>query len=46
MFQDAKGTDLSAKDIEDYVDYCMENGKVVPGYGHAVLRDIDPRFTH
>jgi citrate synthase len=23
----------------------LEEGKVVPGYGHAVLRKTDPRFT-
>ena len=23
----------------------MSEGKVVPGYGHAVLRQTDPRFT-
>lgn len=24
----------------------MAAGRVVPGYGHAVLRNVDPRFTH
>ncbi|MFM9026848.1 MAG: citrate (Si)-synthase, eukaryotic [Bacteroidota bacterium] len=31
--------------IHDYVTKTMEEGKVVPGYGHAVLRKTDPRFT-
>ncbi|MFM7218300.1 MAG: citrate (Si)-synthase, eukaryotic [Bacteroidota bacterium] len=31
--------------IRDYVTKTMEEGKVVPGYGHAVLRKTDPRFT-
>jgi citrate synthase len=31
--------------ITDYVKQTLSNGKVVPGYGHAVLRKTDPRFT-
>ena len=31
--------------IADYVKQTLANGKVVPGYGHAVLRKTDPRFT-
>ncbi|RYZ53193.1 MAG: citrate (Si)-synthase, eukaryotic [Chitinophagaceae bacterium] len=31
--------------IADYVRKTLESGKVVPGYGHAVLRKTDPRFT-
>jgi citrate synthase len=31
--------------IADYVKQTLSNGKVVPGYGHAVLRKTDPRFT-
>ncbi len=30
--------------IHDYVMKTMDDGKVVPGYGHAVLRKTDPRF--
>lgn len=45
-FEASKGNKVTVKDINDYVDYCIDNGKVVPGYGHAVLRDVDPRFTH
>lgn len=30
--------------IKEYVLKTMEEGKVVPGYGHAVLRKTDPRF--
>jgi citrate synthase len=33
------------KQIEDYVRQTLAEGKVVPGYGHAVLRKTDPRFT-
>lgn len=31
--------------IADYVKQTLSEGKVVPGYGHAVLRQTDPRFT-
>ncbi len=24
----------------------LDEGKVIPGFGHAVLRDADPRFLH
>ncbi len=33
------------KQIEDFVHKTLAEGKVVPGYGHAVLRITDPRFT-
>ncbi len=35
----------SKKQIADYVKRTLDEGKVVPGYGHAVLRQPDPRFT-
>jgi citrate synthase len=39
------GGGLPTKDqIADYVQRTLEKGKVVPGYGHAVLRKTDPRF--
>lgn len=31
--------------IRQYVIKTIEEGKVIPGYGHAVLRKTDPRFT-
>ena len=33
------------KQIETYVRKTLSEGKVVPGYGHAVLRKTDPRFS-
>lgn len=33
------------KQIEDYAWETLKAGKVIPGYGHAVLRVTDPRFT-
>jgi citrate synthase len=39
-------TDAPSKEqIEQYVKDTLASGKVVPGYGHAVLRKTDPRFT-
>jgi citrate synthase len=35
----------SEKQIHDYAWETLKGGKVVPGYGHAVLRITDPRFT-
>ncbi|MEO5998046.1 MAG: citrate (Si)-synthase, eukaryotic [Chitinophagaceae bacterium] len=34
----------SNEQIEVYVRKTLSEGKVVPGYGHAVLRKTDPRF--
>jgi citrate synthase len=40
------GVELPSKDeIEAYVKKTLSEGKVVPGYGHAVLRKTDPRFA-
>lgn len=39
------GVDLPSKEqIDGYVRKTLSEGKVVPGYGHAVLRKTDPRF--
>ncbi|HLO80100.1 MAG TPA: citrate (Si)-synthase, eukaryotic [Chitinophagaceae bacterium] len=35
----------SKEQIAEYVRKTLSEGKVVPGYGHAVLRKTDPRFT-
>ena len=35
----------SGEQIAAYVKKTLSEGKVVPGYGHAVLRKTDPRFT-
>ncbi|KAI0019046.1 citrate synthase-like protein [Xylariomycetidae sp. FL0641] len=34
----------SAQDVNDYLWSTLNSGRVVPGYGHAVLRKPDPRF--
>jgi citrate synthase len=35
---------LTKEEIEKYIRQTLAEGKVVPGYGHAVLRKTDPRF--
>jgi len=43
---DELGTKTPTKDqIKDFVNKTLAEGKVIPGYGHAVLREPDPRFT-
>lgn len=38
-------TEMPTKEqIAEYVKKTLSEGKVVPGYGHAVLRKTDPRF--
>ncbi|MEO0787013.1 MAG: citrate (Si)-synthase [Bacteroidota bacterium] len=40
------GTNAPTKEqIAQYVKDTLDAGKVIPGYGHAVLRQPDPRFT-
>ncbi|MBC6490265.1 citrate (Si)-synthase, eukaryotic [Flavihumibacter stibioxidans] len=44
--QESLGTENPSKEqIAQYVQNTLSSGKVVPGYGHAVLRKTDPRFT-
>lgn len=43
---DALGTQEPSKEqIAEYVKSTLASGKVIPGYGHAVLRRPDPRFS-
>ena len=39
------GDDLSDENITKYLWSTLNAGRVVPGYGHAVLRKTDPRYT-
>jgi len=39
------GSKPTKEQIEKYVWETLESGQVVPGYGHAVLRRTDPRYT-
>lgn len=39
------GEDVSKEQIETYIRDTLKSGRVVPGYGHAVLRKTDPRYA-
>lgn len=45
MREQLKTETPSREQIGEYVKKTLGEGKVVPGYGHAVLRKTDPRFT-
>ncbi|GEP92557.1 citrate synthase [Chitinophaga terrae (ex Kim and Jung 2007)] len=45
MREELGGGSPTKEQIEAYVRKTLAEGKVVPGYGHAVLRKTDPRFT-
>lgn len=45
MLEDLGTEDPSKEQIADFVQKTLDSGKVIPGYGHAVLRQPDPRFT-
>ncbi|KAI3643307.1 hypothetical protein MP228_012862 [Amoeboaphelidium protococcarum] len=39
------GTNVSDEQVRDYCWKTLKSGQVIPGYGHAVLRKTDPRYT-
>uniref|UniRef100_A0A915CXZ2 Citrate synthase n=1 Tax=Ditylenchus dipsaci TaxID=166011 RepID=A0A915CXZ2_9BILA len=39
------GSDYTEQSLRDWIWNHLKGGQVVPGYGHAVLRKTDPRFT-
>ncbi|ORX36830.1 citrate synthase-like protein [Kockovaella imperatae] len=39
------GENASDEQVSEYVWSTLKGGQVVPGYGHAVLRKTDPRYT-
>lgn len=43
-FKEEYGDKWTKDDIRTHVANTLKSGKVVPGYGHAVLRKTDPRF--
>ena len=45
MTKEIGSDDPSKEQIAAYVQKTLDGGKVIPGYGHAVLRQPDPRFT-
>ncbi|KAL1304793.1 hypothetical protein AAFC00_003724 [Neodothiora populina] len=44
QMQEHIGTEFSEQDIKDYLWSTLKSGRVIPGFGHAVLRKPDPRF--
>ena len=44
QMQEHVGTEFSEQDVKDYLWTTLKSGRVIPGYGHAVLRKPDPRF--
>ena len=41
----AGGGAINKAQVEQYVRKTLSEGKVIPGFGHAVLRKTDPRYT-
>ena len=37
--------DASDEQVKTFCENLLKSGQVVPGYGHAVLRKTDPRYT-
>ncbi|KAF1809121.1 citrate synthase-like protein [Eremomyces bilateralis CBS 781.70] len=44
QMKDKIGTSYTDQEVKDYLWSTLKSGRVVPGYGHAVLRKPDPRF--
>ncbi|KAH8875175.1 putative citrate synthase 1, mitochondrial [Schistosoma japonicum] len=43
--QEKVGKNPTDENVKQYVMDTLNSGQVIPGYGHAVLRKTDPRFT-
>lgn len=39
------GSEPSDEKLKEFIWKTLKSGQVVPGYGHAVLRKTDPRYT-
>ena len=37
--------EINQETLSEFVNNTLDKGKVIPGYGHAVLRVTDPRYT-
>ena len=44
QMRDHIGENFSEQDVKDYLWSTLKSGRVIPGFGHAVLRKPDPRF--
>jgi len=42
---EAEGKQVNEDTIREFAWETLNNGQVIPGYGHAVLRKTDPRYT-
>merc|ERR1712050_700312 len=42
---DSVGDDATEEELRTFIWNSLKGGRVVPGYGHAVLRKTDPRYT-
>jgi citrate synthase len=42
--QKVVGEKFTEKDVNEFLWSVLKSGRVIPGYGHAVLRKPDPRF--
>merc|ERR1712113_774004 len=38
------GKEITEQLLTDFAEKTLASGKVIPGFGHAVLRDTDPRY--
>merc|ERR1712168_1697273 len=45
QLREAVGDDVPDEKLHSYIWDTLKSGNVVPGYGHAVLRKTDPRYT-
>ncbi|XP_022099871.1 citrate synthase, mitochondrial-like [Acanthaster planci] len=43
--QEELGGEVSDEKLKEFIWNTLKSGQVVPGYGHAVLRKTDPRYT-
>merc|ERR1712216_176336 len=43
--EDMGGKAITAESVKEQCWKVLNSGRVIPGYGHAVLRKTDPRFT-
>jgi citrate synthase len=39
------GGEVTDDKLKEFIWRTLKSGQVVPGYGHAVLRKTDPRYT-
>ncbi len=45
LIEDLGTINPTEEQIENYAKETLQQGRVIPGYGHAVLRKTDPRFA-